>query len=119
MMEDLLLTNILKEIDEIANAMIQTKDHIAKAQATCRETGVYADADWYRRARTALAIQGQKHQKLLRAAKVRRAELKREATAEREESRAQLFLKICKNHIPKELYLQIWQEVDATWGKND
>lgn len=60
------LEEMIARQDEVEREIAEIKAQLEIAMAHRRETGEYADAVWFAKARAALRYRGAEHQKLLR-----------------------------------------------------
>lgn len=94
---------------ELQQAITAIKDQIARAAVERRTTGVYASADWFRRAQTARGIKARQLEIVKRARKER-------VTAERIAARGtfpQHFLDAARIVLPKETYDLVYYQAEA------
>jgi len=59
------LAELETEIDRVARDILEIKSQIDLAKVGQKQNGVFADADWFARANTALRIRGREHQSLM------------------------------------------------------
>lgn len=96
----------LAQVEE-AIAAIRTKLDAARAEKI--KTGVYADAQWFARAKAALRFKGMEHQRLQRAC----ARLARERRTAQARSFEQAFVDAARKLLPADLFQSIADQAQA------
>lgn len=105
------------ERNEIELAIAQIRTQIEYASTKAHETGEYAPADWYVRAKAALRFKGRRHQELLREI----ARLRREDRAKRNGGLAfeHAFIDAARRRLAPETFTDLMREAhEATEGTN-
>ena len=106
-MSEKTLEQLDREIEDIEQALIQTKNHIEKAQANLHANGEYADPIWYAKARTAVRCIEHKRQRLTKERKELRKATNIKVARDRESVFRRHFKAELKRRISETLYNEI------------
>lgn len=101
---------IVETIYILGREMTEIKDRLAKVKNSVREAGVYADADWYRRAQYALRMKAV----TLQASNRELGEINRQIRAAnfaKSDTPDRRFVSVAKRVLSPETYQHIWDVV--------
>jgi len=102
-----LSTEKLEELqNEITQSIIEIRAQVDAAKAEAAKSGVYANSDWYIRAKSALAYQGRDHQMILTELAKRR----KDERAAKNDLVTERFILACKRRLDPGLLESLWEE---------
>ena len=111
-----MIENAMRGLDDVLNSI---RSQLDAAHERKRAHGEYADADWWRRANSALRYNGRRRQELqskLGQLNRRRKQLSITMAQPRERSRDRAFIDAARALLPSETFARLWQLADEIEG---
>lgn len=105
--------------DYTERRLADIRTQLDTAKSRVHIDGVYADADWYRRAEAARRMAGVEHQTVLRLLGERKRAAKQQAHQRSQELQGRRFIEVARRWLEPDVFIAIMREATETIAESE